>query len=133
MTAGVPHVLDRYACERHLKGEYTGRLGFVDDGRPQVLPVNYVFAGGAVVFQTGPGAKLDAALRREEVAFEIDRTDIDDHSGWSVLVVGCARVLDRLDEISWAERLPLRPWAYGGHRPFWVRIDPTSISGRSLR
>lgn len=132
MTVRVPHVLDRDACERHLNDGYTGRLGFVDDGRPRVLPVNYVYAEGAVVFQTGPGAKLDAALRREQVAFEIDGTDIEGHSGWSVLVVGCARVLDSTDEIAWAGRLPLRPWAYGGERPFWVRIDPTGISGRSI-
>lgn len=129
-TDRVPHVLDREDCERRLRHGYTGRVGFVDAGRPQVLPVNYVFADGAVVFRTGPGAKFDAAMREDVVAFEIDGIDVDRHAGWSVQVVGRARALDGPDEVAWASGLPLRPWAYGGDRPYWVRIDPMEITGR---
>lgn len=126
-------VMDRDLCERRLRAGYTGRVGFVDDGRPQVLPVNYVYADGKVVFRTGPGAKLDAALRQELVAFEVDGIDDDAHAGWSVHVVGRARVLESPDELEWARGLSLRPWAYNGDRPFWVSIDPTEITGRSFR
>lgn len=131
-TQQAPMVLGRVECERRLRAGYTGRVGFVDDGRPQVLPVNYVYADGAVIFQTGPGAKLDTALREAVVAFEIDELDDQAHAGWSVQVVGRCQVIDRRDEIAWARALPLRPWAYGGRRPFWVRIDPTEITGRSF-
>lgn len=127
-----PRVLDRDECERQLRHGYTGRVGFVAGGRPQVLPVNYVFADGAVLFRTGRGAKLDAAMREEIVAFEIDGTSVEEHGGWSVLVVGRAHVLGDEEDIAKAGRLPLRPWAYGGDRPFWVRIDPIEITGRSL-
>lgn len=129
-TDQSPHVLDHEECVRRLRHGYTGRVGFVDDGRPQVLPVNYAFADGAVMFQTGPGAKYEAASREDVVAFEIDGTDVDLHAGWSVQVVGRARILTDPDEVAWASGLPLRPWAYGGHRPFWVRIDPSEITGR---
>lgn len=127
-TARSPQVLDREECVRRLRHGYTGRVGFVDGGRPQVLPVNYAFTDGAVMFQTGPGAKFDAALREDVVAFEIDGIDVDLHAGWSV--IGPARTLTDPDEVAWANALPLRPWAYGGRRPFWVRIDASEITGR---
>lgn len=130
ITSRAPHVLERAVCERYLRHTYVGRIGFIDEGRPQVLPVNYVFSDGSVVFKTGPGAKLDTGLRRDEVAFEIDGTVDEDHAGWSVMVAGRARVIEETYEIAWARQLALRPWAYGGERPFWVRIDPTAISGR---
>lgn len=133
MATGVdraPVVLDRDDCERRLRASYTGRVGFVDDGRPQVLPVNYAFADGVVVFKTGPGAKLDAALRQDVVAFEVDAVDVDAHAGWSVQVVGRARVLGDPEEIAWARSLPLRTWAFGGDRPFWVVVDLTEVTGR---
>lgn len=128
----APTVLGRDECVRRLRSGYTGRVGFVDEGRPQVLPVNYVYADGAVLFRTGPGAKLDAALRGDVVAFEIDVIDADAHAGWSVQVVGPSRALEDRDELDWARGLPLRPWAYGGERPFWVRIDPSEVTGRSF-
>lgn len=132
VTDLAPEEIERTECERLLRWSYTGRVGFVDEGRPHVLPVNYVFADRAVIFKTGPGAKLDAALRRDVVAFEIDHVDDDRHAGWSVHVIGRARVLEDPDELMWAEDLPLRPWAFGGRRPFWVRIDPADVTGRRL-
>lgn len=52
---------------------HIGRVAFVDDGYPVVLPVNHRLLDGAVVFRTGLGSRLDAALRGAAVSFQVDR------------------------------------------------------------
>jgi nitroimidazol reductase NimA-like FMN-containing flavoprotein (pyridoxamine 5'-phosphate oxidase superfamily) len=39
---------------------YVGRVGFVVDGRPLILPVNYLADDDSIVFCTAPGTKLSA-------------------------------------------------------------------------
>ena len=71
-----------------------GRVAFADDHNPDwpmVLPVNYVWVGGDIYFNTFEGSKLFAALRSQRVAFEIDEVDDDLRCGWSVVVVGPSR------------------------------------------
>lgn len=62
----------------------------VDDLGPLVVPVDYLLDEGTVVLRTDEGTKLDAALRGETVAFEIDVVDDTKGTGWSVLVRGRA-------------------------------------------
>jgi hypothetical protein len=64
------------------------------------------------------------------VAFEADGYDERTRSGWSVLVNGRAHAIYEEAEIQRLSRLGLRPWAGAEERPFWIRIHPTSISGR---
>lgn len=72
----------------------------------------------------GPGPKLQAAERRELVAFEVDDVDEEAHTGISVVVVGRAsREPDEEDGPT--------PWADGPRRHL-VRIRPTRVSGRRL-
>jgi Pyridoxamine 5'-phosphate oxidase len=51
-------------CLRLLAARQVGRLGFVLGGGPEVLPINYVLDGDAVVFATAEGSKLRGATRR---------------------------------------------------------------------
>ena len=45
--------LDRAEClERLGYGSYVGRIGFIHDGRPMVLPVNYLLEGETIIFRT---------------------------------------------------------------------------------
>jgi nitroimidazol reductase NimA-like FMN-containing flavoprotein (pyridoxamine 5'-phosphate oxidase superfamily) len=75
----------------HLLATMTvGRLGFVHEGGPEVLPVNYVLDGDAVVFATNTGMKLWGSTRGR-VVFEVDQTDPVTRSGWSVVVHGLAQ------------------------------------------
>ena len=39
---------------------YVGRIGFVVEGRPLILPVNYLADDDSIVFCTAPGTKLSA-------------------------------------------------------------------------
>jgi hypothetical protein len=71
--------------ERHL-----ARLALVDADGPVILPVNSTLDGGAVVFRTDPGSKLDAATAGATVAVEVDADDERDRTGWSVMVRGQA-------------------------------------------
>jgi nitroimidazol reductase NimA-like FMN-containing flavoprotein (pyridoxamine 5'-phosphate oxidase superfamily) len=124
--------LEEAECLRLLDRGHFGRVGIVDGGRPVVLPVNYVFDDGHVVFQSTHGTKLDAALGGHLVAFEIDAIDPMYHGGFSVLAYGPAEVVDDPAEIERLSSLPLRPW-WPGSRDRWIRIRVDEIAGRRLR
>ena len=124
--------IDRDECVRLLCEEaYVGRLGFVVDGRPLVLPVNYVADATSVVFVTAPGTKLSAIRDGVPVAFEIDQSRALYHTGWSVVVQGHAYEVTDEEELGRLRRGPLRSWAQpkAGH---WVRITVDDISGRRI-
>lgn len=123
--------IPRDECLRLLATRNLGRVAVVVAGRPLVLPVNYVVDGGAVVFRTDAGTKLDVAVRGEFVAFEIDDADADYHTGWSVLLTGVAEEIIDLEELRRTRALPLRPWAPGAKAHF-LRITPVTVSGRRI-
>ncbi|HVM20921.1 MAG TPA: pyridoxamine 5'-phosphate oxidase family protein [Egibacteraceae bacterium] len=120
-------------CMRLLSSHVprVGRISFVSDNKPVILPVNYAFHEGSVVFRTDPGAKLSAASGGEYVAFEVDSIDTTWEEGWSVLVQGRAEEVTDPDEVERLENLPLRPWG-PGPKAAYVRIMSTDISGRRL-
>lgn len=107
-----------------------GRVSFFADGEIVVLPVNHVVDGQDPIFCTTRGSKLSAAEGQNLVAFEADDYDERTQSGWSVLVNGRAQGVYEDAEIERLSRLGLHPWVTAVERPFWVRIRPTSISGR---
>ena len=82
------------------------------------------------VFRTAHGSKLSAAEGHDLVAFEADGYDERANSGWSVLVNGRAQAIYDEAEIQRLNRLSLRPWVTAVERPFWIRIRPTSVTGR---
>ena len=98
---------------------------------PVIFPVNYRFIDGAIVFRTAPGSKLSAAASGAVVAFEVDDYGVLDRSGWSVLAIGQAEVVDDADVIERVTATGLEPFA-DGTRTAIVRIEPTFLSGRRL-
>jgi nitroimidazol reductase NimA-like FMN-containing flavoprotein (pyridoxamine 5'-phosphate oxidase superfamily) len=129
---GAMEVLPPDECMRLLQGHaFVGRIGFVADGKPVVLPVNYLGDDDSVVFCTGEGSKLSALSDGAEVAFEVDDSRAIEHSGWSVMVQGTAREITDPDEIRALRRGPLRSWAQPASE-HWVRISIREISGRRL-
>jgi len=82
------------------------------------------------VFRTARGSKLSAAEGQNLVAFEADEYDQRTKSGWSVLVNGRVEVIYEEAEIRRLTQLGLHPWVTAVSRPFWIRIRPSSISGR---
>src|SRR6478672_3540739 len=119
-------------CLRLLGTVPVGRVSFFADGEIVVLPVNHVMDGQDPVFRTARGSKLSAAEGQNVVAFEADYYDERTRSGWSVLVNGRAHAIYEEAEIQRLDRLGLRPWVSAADRPFWIRIQPTSISGRRI-
>ncbi len=125
-------VLDSDTCWALLAGAPVGRVAFVEDGHPTVLPVTHRVDGHAVVFRTDSGAKLSAAIMNRPVAFEVDGWDAVAEVGWSVLVKGVADTVLDPDELAHLDGLGLEPWATGIERREWVRIRPDEIGGRSI-
>jgi len=124
-------VLPRDECLSLLRRARIGRVAVSVDALPAVLPVNFTVIDEEVVFRTNPGAKLDAALANNVVAFEADDIDPIYHTGWSVLVQGVAREVIEPDQVDEMRRAPLRAWA-GNGRDRFVRIPTHQVSGRRI-
>jgi nitroimidazol reductase NimA-like FMN-containing flavoprotein (pyridoxamine 5'-phosphate oxidase superfamily) len=84
-----------------------------------------------VVFRSDEGIKLDAAIRRAYVAFEVDGADEATHTGWSVLVRGEATEITDADDLARVGQLLLYPWAPGA-KTHYIRILPSVLTGRRI-
>ena len=117
-------------CLRLLESVPVGRVSFSIGGEVVTLPVNHAVDGQEVVFRTDRGSKLSASYRQDLVAFEADDYDPETRTGWSVLIKGRAEVIREDSEIQRLRQLGLHPWVTAVEHPFWIRIRPTSITGR---
>jgi len=120
-------------CRTLLSLAAVGRVAFVVEGTPVVLPVNYRVlndeAGVRILMRTRPGNIIDNAPR--QVAFEIDGINHEDQTGWSVLVQGTLHHLDHNDVELVIHRFDPKPWVHD-ERSSWLAIKPTVITGRKL-
>jgi uncharacterized protein len=124
-------LLTREQCLDHLRRGGVGRVGLTMHGLPVILPVNFVFVDGDVVFRTGEGTKLQAAAENTVVAFELDAYDDRNESGWSVLVVGHSSTVTDQRDVARLATYDIAPWADGG-RASYVRVPPQLVSGRQI-
>jgi len=116
-------------CHDLMGSTSVGRVAFVDEDGPVVLPVNYVLDGATVLFSTSPANTIGRHLDSAAVAFEVDEFDDYTQSGWSVVVRGVATFVP-YDELPRDALRPF-PWA-DGRRPLIVRVTPSSVTGRRL-
>ena len=129
--------VDRSTCLRLLATVPMARIGISVGALPVILPVNITLAQPPdlgeplIVIRSGVGTKLSAAASRAVVAVEADHYDPMAHTGWSVLVQGESRILDRPGEQEWASTLPLRPWAQPATECF-IAVSTDVVSGRRL-
>lgn len=124
-------VLERTACEQLLDRAPLGRLAFLVDGRPMVLPVNHVRRGLLLGFRCAPGSKLDAARETGPVAFEVDAFDADERTAWSVVATGVARLATPIERAH-LEQVPHLSWADAVARDHWVVVPIARLTGRWL-
>ena len=124
-------LLDENECARLLQAGGIGRVGVTINGLPVILPVNYSWLDGDVIFRTGPGSKLRAASRHAVIAFEIDAHDTELRTGWSVLAIGRSELVDEPEERSQLERFLPQSFA-GGTRDAYVRLHPEMLTGRRI-
>ena len=64
-----------------------GRIGFVVDGEPYVVPVNYIFDGVSIYAHARLGHKIQALRIAPRACLQVDRIS-DDHHWSSVLAHG---------------------------------------------
>jgi nitroimidazol reductase NimA-like FMN-containing flavoprotein (pyridoxamine 5'-phosphate oxidase superfamily) len=124
--------LDEDRCVELLCTAPVGRIGFITDGAPLVLPVNFTWHEDTIVFRTVEGQKLAAAASGQTVCFEVDSWDAGSRTGWSVVVTGVAREVTNWAEQEQLENVGLVPWARDQWRKMWVRIEPSEITGRHV-
>lgn len=107
----MPHdfIDSKTEMEEILHEETIGWLGLSGDGGPYVVPLNYAYADGKIVFHCAhEGIKLDCIGANPEVCFAVGRQsgDVRRHAGGelchvdsdSVLCFGRARILDDIAE-----------------------------------
>jgi len=115
-----------------------GRIAYQSRFGPAVLPVNYKWHDGAVVFRTTRHSPVDEDLQTGIVggdylvAFEIDEIDIPGRQGWSVLIQGPAHHVESETERAAAEQAGVEPWP-AGERELFVRIAPHRVTGRRIK
>jgi CBS domain-containing protein/nitroimidazol reductase NimA-like FMN-containing flavoprotein (pyridoxamine 5'-phosphate oxidase superfamily) len=139
-SGDAPEILDRGGlrvlgmdeCLDRAGSVPVGRIAFVTDGDPMILPVNHGVDGAAIVFRTTGGPKQFAADRGAAVAFEADRYEVTRRWGWSVVVRGIAEVVEDEEQIERYEQLGIQAWADSVERPVWVRVRAEEISGREI-
>jgi nitroimidazol reductase NimA-like FMN-containing flavoprotein (pyridoxamine 5'-phosphate oxidase superfamily) len=119
-------------CFQQLKSVPLGRIGFVAGGEVVILPVNFLIDGQDVVFRTVAGSKLSAVEVGHYVGFEADSYDAATGTGWSVVVNGLAEIVESDEEAARLDACGLSSWGTGASGRVWVRIRPSSITGRRI-
>lgn len=121
-----------HECWAMLRGVSVGRLALWVTDHPDIFPINFAVDHGTLVFRTGQGTKLAAALGETPVALEADGVDATSGIAWSVVVKGSAALIDSTEEVLDSFSLMLFPWQSGRKETF-IRITPTSITGRKFK
>ena len=91
-----------------------GRLVFTHQALPAVRLVNHLVDGDKIVIGLTPGSAIatSAGTGGMVVAYEADALDLAERLGWSVVVVGVARLVAG-DEAVAQYLTRLRPWLSG--------------------
>jgi nitroimidazol reductase NimA-like FMN-containing flavoprotein (pyridoxamine 5'-phosphate oxidase superfamily) len=122
-------VLVREDCLQLLATAAVGRVAVAVTGEaPLVVPVNFVFVDGRILFRTDYGTVFRrAVLSDRPMSFQVDHIDVRTRTGWSVLVQGRA-----VEAGEWtATSVPLAPWA-AGPKDHWIELAPATVTGRRL-
>ena len=123
--------LDRAEALDLLTAKKVGRIGFLAEDGPVVLPMNYVLSGDHIIVRTVAFGVVARSAMDQKVAFEVD--DVDDflEAGWSVLVRGAGTLLsdDQLEQLK--SNASPDPWAEGP-RTLFFSIGCEQVSGRRL-
>jgi uncharacterized protein len=119
--------VDRAECLQLLRERTLGRIASDIAGDIVILPVYYALVDGEIVFRSATGTKLDAAVLKTRVAFEVD----NGNPAWSVLVRGHAEeIRDAERQVRARARLG-NDWP-AGDRERLISIPIEDVSGRRL-
>lgn len=127
MNTDADIALEPKACLRLLRTASLGRVVFTEAALPAVRPVTFAAPDGEVIISAGWGSwgpKLDGTV----VAFEVEDIDPATRDGWSVVVVGRARLVTDPASLPGFPPAGERPW--GLEARLLVAIDIEHLSGR---
>ena len=141
-----------------LNSQAAGRVASIDkDGCPQVIPMNFVYAHGAIYMHSHPfGEKLDNIRRNPNVGFEVDQhicflpsyyfhpTDASqaDTLYISVVIKGKAQIVDDSEEKARALNALMEKYQKEGryealdpdmpvvHEVAIIKVTPTDMHGK---
>jgi uncharacterized protein len=117
-------------CVALLSGARVGRAVFTERAMPAVVPVNFIVSDDAIVMCTAADTRLAGAATRGVLAFQVDDIDPSTRSGWSVVVVGVAELVDGSEEQA-RLRCLLEPWA-PGRNEVYIRLPLKVVTGRQI-
>jgi nitroimidazol reductase NimA-like FMN-containing flavoprotein (pyridoxamine 5'-phosphate oxidase superfamily) len=125
--------LSRAECLSFLAAAPFGRLVFTHAALPAVMAVNFVLLPEGIVIRTREGSVIAAAVsgKGAVVAFEADDIDPVRRSGWTVTVVGAARVVSAATERAAVTRRPLESWV-PGEKNVLILVELGLVSGRRI-
>ena len=100
---------DQKEIEGILERAQVGRLGLADGDEPYVVPLNFVYSDGRIIFHSGiEGRKLEILGKNPKVCFEVDElTEVIVNEGTacfstahyrSVIATGTASALEGAEE-----------------------------------
>ncbi|UJP08831.1 pyridoxamine 5'-phosphate oxidase family protein [Microbacterium sp. KUDC0406] len=124
-------VLDEDQCFSLMASTTVARIGFLHDGRMEIIPVNFLVRDRLLTFRVSEDGILASLPEQPDVAFEVDHLDDLAGAAWSVLMSGRVEPIDP-SEVNSGDAARTRPWA-GGTRELWLRFVPERVSGRSVR
>jgi uncharacterized protein len=128
---GRLEALDRDECRRLVDSSNIGRLAYCTDSGPRIVPMNYTLVGDRLIFRTGMDTEASGYLINRPVAFEVDQVDEFLQTGWSVLVVGNADLVDEESLGLLDLRQSPQPWPEGT-RSLMVQLPLTTVTGRRV-
>jgi nitroimidazol reductase NimA-like FMN-containing flavoprotein (pyridoxamine 5'-phosphate oxidase superfamily) len=111
-------------------GAQVGRAVFTERAMPAVVPINFIVSDDAIVMCTAADTRLALAATRGVLAFQVDDIDPGTRSGWSVVVVGVAEVVDGAEDQA-RLRCVLEPWA-PGNNDVYIRLPLKVVTGRQI-
>ena len=113
-------------CWDFLRHHQVGRMAWVDEGRPRIVPLNFVAHEDAVWVRTTAYSQLAQQATGSSVAFEVDDVDPFTQSGTSVVVRGTAVQAGPREHWQGPET-----WVEGT-RALVLRIDSSEVTGRRV-
>lgn len=109
-----------------------GRLVFTHQALPAIRLVNHIVDGDKIVIGLTPGSAIAASTGSggTVVGYEADALDVIERLGWSVVVVGVARLVVSDDAVP-RYRARLRPWLSGAMAEI-ITISSELVTGYRL-
>lgn len=129
-------IIEGDECLELVRAAKIGRIGYLENGVPHIVPVNHVLDGWTLLFRSVVGGKLVAAASEQNLTFQVDGWDAEAGTGWSVMVKGVGEVTptpaleERIDQ---AAKARLEAWAIDdSEHSTWVRLHVNEITGRRI-